>query len=171
MILWGNTAWIYLKAQVAQQLIASVWADSISSGEPSHRPWPWADTRPVARLNHPGTGTTLYILAGAQGSSLAFGPGHMDGTVLPGHTGTSIVAGHRDTHLSFLRQAEIGDRFLLQKQDGAWIGYKLVDVSVTDSSENEAWYIDQSLDVLYLVTCYPFDAIDPGGPLRANYSS
>ena len=49
------------------------------------------------------------VLAGASGRTLAFGPGHVDGTPLPGEHGNAVVSGHRDTHFAFLRDLRCGD--------------------------------------------------------------
>ena len=38
----------------------------------------------MARLSVPRLGLERHVLAGAHGRSLAFGPGHLDGTPLPG---------------------------------------------------------------------------------------
>ncbi len=41
------------------------------------KPWPWADTHPVARLIAPAQDADVLVLAGASGRTLAFGPGHL----------------------------------------------------------------------------------------------
>src|SRR5256884_6616698 len=48
----GRGAWIQAKAWLAQSLIAHAWARTLS-GERQAKPWPWADTWPVARLTVP----------------------------------------------------------------------------------------------------------------------
>src|SRR5688500_11563212 len=45
----ANGAYIHAKAWLAQRLIASAWARTLE-GEREVKPWPWADTWPVARL-------------------------------------------------------------------------------------------------------------------------
>ena len=52
-------------------------------------------------------------LAGVSGRTLAFGPGHVDGTPLPGDPGNSVLSGHRDTHFAFLRELRSGDILLV----------------------------------------------------------
>ena len=96
--------WIHAKARLAQVLIESAWQASIMDKQP-HKPWPWADTWPVARLTM--NKEERFILEGAQGNSLAFAPGHLQGSVLPGQTGISIIGGHRDTHFEFLEYVKI----------------------------------------------------------------
>ena len=87
--------WIPFKALVAQELLELAWAES-QARQQETRPWPWADTWPVARLMVPETGQSLIVLDGAHGESLAFGPGQVVGN--DGRAGPVVIAGHRDTH-------------------------------------------------------------------------
>ena len=70
--------WIPFKAVVAQELLSLAWARTQASQVES-RPWPWADTWPVARLQLPGEQSSLVVLSGGHGESLAFGPGQVKG--------------------------------------------------------------------------------------------
>jgi len=109
-------AWIPVKADLAQQLLDRAWTATVegSAGQRApQRPWPWADTWPVARLTLPTSGRALTVLAGASGRNLAFGPALMDGSAPLGAPGVSVIAGHRDTHFSALGKLSIGDRFTL----------------------------------------------------------
>src|SRR5688500_19114061 len=74
-------AWIHVKAKLAQILLEMSW-QAARAGRPSVKPWPWADTHAVAKLEV-GGGSAI-VLAGASGRTMAFGPGHVDGTALPG---------------------------------------------------------------------------------------
>lgn len=160
---YGNALWIGAKARLAQELIESSWHDSLETGD-SHPPWNWADTWPVARLQHASTGTDLFVLAGADGSSLAFGPGHLSGTDDPGK-GVSVIGGHRDTHFRFLREVQLKDELLLQSKDGDWQRY-IVDHIETVNSEDQTLMLPVDENRLILITCYPFDNWVPGGPMR-----
>lgn len=71
----GRGAWIQAKAVLAQVLIAQAWSRTLN-GEAKVKPWPWADTWPVAKLAVPRLGLEYYVLEGADGSAIAFGPGH-----------------------------------------------------------------------------------------------
>lgn len=163
---WGDAAWIHAKAALAQLLIQKAWADSV--GTPWHgvKPWSWSDTLPVARIRSIRLDRDLYVLDGADGSALAFGPGHVDGTAFPGDPGTSVIAGHRDTHFSFLARLRSGDLLAVQNRRGQWIDYVVTSAVVADTTVIDRWPIDDSRDEIHLITCYPFDAIAPGGPLR-----
>lgn len=160
----GEAGYIHLKAELAQVLIQDAWADTLN-GETEVRPWPWADTWPVARLQIPDLQVDLMVLADASGRSLAFGPGHLEATAAPGTSGHSILSGHRDTHFAFLQKVEYGTKIRIQSPDGLWRTYTTTDRQIIDSryarlasGNGEA--------ALTLVTCYPFDSVVPGGPLR-----
>ena len=83
---FGQAGYIHAKAWLAQTLISQAWQKTLA-GDTQVKPWPWADTWPVARLSVPARGVELYVLAGSQGRSLAFGPGHVFGTAAPGAAG------------------------------------------------------------------------------------
>lgn len=164
--LWQLGAGIYIhaKAWLAQQLIESSWANTLA-GEREVRPWPWADTWPIARLRIPEAHVDLYVLADASGRSLAFGPGYWNGSAAPGTAGNTIIAAHRDTHFRFLQHAVRGQEILLQTMDGREHRYRLIETRVLDS-RHERILIEADRPTLTLLTCYPFDAVLPGGPLR-----
>jgi sortase A len=160
----GAGLYIHLKARIAQQLIASAWTRSLN-GEHEVRPWPWADTWPIARLRVPAQDIDLYVLADASGRSLAFGPGYVSGSATPGTAGNTIIAAHRDTHFRFLQHLAAGTLITLQTLDGAVHGYEVNERHVIDVRRD---YLDVNAaePTLTLLTCYPFDALVPGGPLR-----
>jgi sortase A len=160
----GEGLWIYAKAELAQVLIATAWQRELD-GEPAARPWPWADTFPVARLVAPAQGVSLYVLAGSSGRTLAFGPGHQDGTPAPGEEGNSVIGGHRDTHLAFLRHVKRGDTLRIERPNGSHIDYRVTELDVLD--HRETWVMrSDGRTRLTLVTCWPFDALRAGGPQR-----
>jgi len=160
----GRAAWIEAKAHLAQALIRRAWRQE-SAGAGDKRPWPWADTHPVARLIVPGRGVDTFVLAGASGRTLAFGPGHLEGTPLPGARGNAVISGHRDTHFAFLRRLERGDQVEVEGRDGRRHRFVVSSTRVVDRSDLRV-VADAGDTRLTLVTCYPFDAIRPGGPLR-----
>ncbi len=155
---------IHAKAALAQLLMERAWHQTLT-GEEQVRPWSWADTWPVARLTAPEHGIDQIVLAGASGSSLAFGPGHMDGTASPGAAGNTVVGGHRDTHFRFLEDVAVGDELILQSTDGEHHRYVVEGTRVVDHRQARL-IADPDGRRLTLVTCYPFDALVPGGPER-----
>jgi sortase A len=143
-------------------LIAAAWART-ERGAADAQPWPWADTRPVARLAL--AGDTLVVLEGASGRNLAFGPTHDPASVAPGDIGNSVIAGHRDTHFGVLEKMQAGDRVRVDRPDGRSVYFAVSDVRVVDSRDTRI-ALDADAPRLTLVTCYPFRAINPGGPMR-----
>jgi len=166
MSIWqaGEAMVIHAKAWLAQRLIASAWDRSQAKGI-GVKPWPWADTYPVARLEAPRQGEALMVLAGASGRTLAFGPGHVDGTPLPGEPGNAVVSGHRDTHFAFLRDLRSGDAIVVQTAGGKTARYVVSGIEVVRNKDVRV-LLDAGDDRLTLVTCYPFDSPVPGGSLR-----
>ncbi len=160
----GNGLYIYAKARVAQVLLHSAWVETQATGG-AIKPWPWADTHPVARLKAPSQDADLLVLAGASGRTLAFGPGHLDGSAAPGDAGNAVITGHRDTHFRFVGRLTPGDPLAVERADGSQRHFAVRRIYVADFRELNIPR-DTRVPTLTLVTCYPFDAINPGGPLR-----
>jgi len=161
----GQGAYIQAKAWLAQVLIKQAWARTLE-GEIQARPWPWADTWPVARITVPGRDIERYVLAGANGRAIAFGPGHVFGTPLPGETGNSVIGAHRDTHFAFLRELQPGEILVVEKSVGTTRRYRVTGAEIVDKSETRVLAQRLGESRLTLITCYPFDALRAGGPLR-----
>lgn len=120
---------------------------------------------PIARLVVASLGIDQIVLEGAYGRTLAFGPGHVESTGPLEGSGSLILTGHRDTHFRFLEKLESGDVLALQAHSGKWMGFTVQDRQIVDS-RTAAIPTHKDKRQLILVTCYPFDAIVPGGPLR-----
>ena len=146
----GGAAWIHAKAVFAQILIAHAW-----EAGPGTRPWPWADTWPVARLRLPGEAGSLLVLQGPGGHALAFGPARLGDS--------RIIAGHRDTHFRGLELVQLEDVLALETRENGSQHYRVNSIDIVDSSREP---LHAATDQLTLVTCYPFAAVDAGGPLR-----
>lgn len=164
--LWqiGEGSWIYAKARLAQYLLQRAWSRTLA-GEIAVKPWPWADTWPIARLTIPSKNIDLIVLNGAYGRTLAFGPSYAESSALPGSVGTTILTGHRDTHFSFLKRLHRQDEIVIQTATGKRLHYVVSERRMADSRSGTI-ALDHQQARLVLITCYPFDAILPGGPLR-----
>lgn len=160
----GQGLWIHMKATAAQWLLQNAWNRTLQTGQPA-KPWPWADTWPAGRLLVPQHGIDQIILADASGRSLAFGPGQVGHGAFPDGIQALILSGHRDTHFSFLRHVQPGETMTVQTAQGKRLAYRVEDTAILDSRTNQI-FNDQSDDSLILITCFPFDAVLPGGPLR-----
>jgi len=159
----ADAFWLYGKAQVGQMLLSHAWAKTLEDGK-DHKPWPWADHWPVARLISEEHNIDQIVLAGDSGSVLAFAPGMNLQAAKPGERGTVLISGHRDTHFRFLQNINPGAELTLQTKEGSH-RYRIEETKIVDSRTTT---IDPSIGKghLVLVTCYPFDAIDAGGPMR-----
>jgi len=89
----------------------------------------------------------------------------MTGTALPGEDGNAVVSGHRDTHFAFLADLRPGDELAVERRDGRWRRYVVSATEIVDRSQLTVAR-DTHDTRLTLVTCYPFAALRPGGPLR-----
>jgi sortase A len=163
VILLGQGAWIQAKAVLAQILLERAFAETLATGRDA-KPWSWADTWPVARVEAPRLGRSAIVLHGSSGQALAFGPGHVEGTPQPGKPGAAVFSAHRDTHFSFLRELRAGDELRVTRRDGVTLRFRVTDGSVV---RFDASGLDPlaGLPRLVLSTCWPFDAKVPG-PLR-----
>lgn len=156
---FGQGIWIHAKAQLAQFLISQAWQQTLIRHAPV-KPWPWADTWPVARLRWQDD-VDLFVLAGINGAALPFGPG------METHAAnrSMLIAGHRDTHFAFLKRIHRGDRLTLTDMNGRLTIFQVHSREIINSSQSSLEH-EGNKSVLLLVTCYPFDALQAGGALR-----
>jgi len=154
--------WIPVKAEVAQFLLERSWQRTLT-GETNAKPWPWADTRAIAILEAPRLGLREVVLEGSSERNLAFGPTLMNGTQL-NETADRILSGHRDTHFNFLKDLKLGDILRLRSANETR-QYRVNSMEIIDSRDQQL-VIEDDIDRLTLLTCYPFDTPTSGGPLR-----
>jgi len=163
LVLLCQGVWIHAKALLAQVLLERAFAASLATRH-MVKPWPWADTWPVARIEVPRLGRRVIALHGSSGQALAFGPGHVERTPDAGDPGTAVYAAHRDTHFAFLGDVKKGDEIRVTRVDGAAFHFRVTGMSV---ARWDASGIDAHADgrQLILSTCWPLDA-KVSGPLR-----
>ena len=163
----GLAGQVYAKACLAQYLLESAWRRTLT-GERNVRPWPWADTWPVGELTVPRLGIKQIVLAGDNGSVLAFAPGHTEASALPGKPGITLISGHRDTSFGFLKDLRDGDTLKLKSPTGSFT-YVVSELAVVDQRDFSIDPQSKPLTLntrLMLVTCYPFNALQAGGNAR-----
>lgn len=161
--LLSDGCWIRAKAALAQLLLQHAWDQSIETGKQT-KPWPWADTWPVARLRMERLQVDLIVLEGESGEVLAFGPGHLPESSIQGSKGNCILSGHRDTSFKFLRELVETDLLTLELLDGSVHQYQ---VSEMFTRKAETLYLQETASpMLTLITCYPFDSLVPGTDMR-----
>jgi len=169
--LWqlASAGWIQGKSIIAQQLLNHSWNKALNDlnddkKTKTHKPWPWADTWPVAKLIVPQHHIEQIILAGDSGSSLAFAPGYTLASATPNSAGTTVISAHRDTHFRFLKDLKINEIIIIQTTDKT-IAYQVYEMKIVDSKTFKLQPV-RDRQTLVLVTCYPFDSLYSGGSLR-----
>jgi sortase A len=160
IVLFGQGAYIHAKAHLAQILLERAFAESIATGRPT-KPWSWADTWPVARIEVKRIGASAIVLSGSSGQALAFGPGHVERTAEPGERGIAVYAAHRDTHFRFLKDVAIGDDIDITRRDGRRFRYRADWSAVVRFDASGIDPATQGRE-LVLSTCWPFDGLTSG---------
>ena len=157
-----DALWIPAKAELAQHLLERSWLRTLE-GEADAKPWPWADTRAIAILEVPRLGLREIVLEGSSGRNLAFGPTLLNSRQLE-ESSDRILSGHRDTHFRFLKDLQTGDLLRLRTVNEVR-DYRVNWQEAVDTRQQQL-VIDDSIERLTLLTCYPFNATTAGGPLR-----
>lgn len=160
LFLFGDGAYIHAKAWLAQVLLERAFDRSVATGAVV-KPWSWADTWPVARIEVKRIGASAIVLEGTSGQALAFGPGHIHQTVDAGERGIAVYAAHRDTHFRFLRNVAMGDVIDVTRSDGKHFQYRADSSAVVRFDESGIDPATQNVE-LVLATCWPFDAVTSG---------
>ncbi|NKF50496.1 class GN sortase [Shewanella sp. WXL01] len=152
------------KAHFAQYLIESAFERSLQDQQ-AHKPWSWADTHPVAKLTikrklssgHTQT-APLYVLDGASGRTMAFGPGLMHTGAPVSANGNTIITGHRDSHFSVLQLVQVGDEIELIDTSAQVLTYEVSDIQIVHETSTHVLNYNGDTE-LTLITCYPFEGI------------
>jgi len=158
----GKAGYMLAKAELAQVLLNRAWTRTLN-GEPDAKAWPWADVKPVARLNVPRLDESAIILSDTSGEALAFGPGPVGGEATLHDGRLKIIAAHRDSHFDFLGDVRPGDEITLILADGLLHSYRIRGAEIIDSTGYKM--PRPQSDGLALVTCWPLDG-KTRGPLR-----
>ncbi|MBL4907516.1 MAG: sortase [Sneathiella sp.] len=154
----GQAGLLAAKAWAAPILIERAWIKGEETGA-DFLPWPWADSAPTVKIVAPRLDVTRYVLSGDNMRNLAFGP------VLQHKENGSIIFGHRDTHFRFLEKLKIKDIIYVHGRDQGRKKWTVVHQGVLSADE---LYISNAnaSETLMLITCYPFDGINPNTDLR-----
>ena len=155
---------IELKARVAQPLLQYAWHKTIKTGE-DQRPWRSFDGVPVLRLMIPRHEVDQIVLAGTSGQSLAFGPAFHKESEPPGRGGTTVLSSHRDSHGVYIKKLKIGDIIKLQDRFQEWHTYTIDDFVILNV-KTDTISTTNAKEALLIITCYPFNALTSGTPIR-----
>jgi len=174
--LWqlGQGVYMQAKAQLAQYLIAQAWQLNVEQGGGKQiKPWFYADTWPIAKLTVPKLNIEEHILWNASGRNLAFGAAHFLPSSnledLAEHEGgkSSLIAGHNDTNFAFLAHLKLGDTYELILGSGLIMKYQVSNISIIHQSDTAFLQANlNSVNHLYLMTCYPFNTLTSGTQQR-----
>jgi sortase A len=160
LVLFSQGGYIHAKALVAQVLLERAFHEAIVSGR-SVKPWSWADTWPIARIEVKRLHASAIVLAGSSGQALAFGPGHVELTPDAGERGVAVYSAHRDTHFRFLKDVTVGDEIDVMRSDGKAFRYRADRASVVRFDTSGIEPLGNGYE-LVLSTCWPFDAVTSG---------
>jgi sortase A len=160
LLLLGQGAYIHAKALVAPVLLERAFARTIAGGH-NVKPWPWADTWPIARIEIKRLHADAIVLAGSSGQALAFGPGHVELTPDAGERGIAVYSAHRDTHFRFLKDVIVGDEIDVTRNDGNAFRYRVDGSSVVRFDASGIDPLSNGYE-LVLSTCWPFDSVISG---------
>ena len=180
-----QASWLPFKAWLSQQLINHSWQQSMAAQkhlqaqQQNHaqdntsphnlnsynltkkiaiKPWPWADTYPIAELVFQRLDKSIVVLNGGDPTTLAFSAGAVAPFNQPNVTKPFVVAGHRDSHFSFLEDVTIRDIISLTDAQGQAQLFKVASIDIVDASAGQLSLIDNEQS-LVLITCYPFSGI------------
>ncbi len=155
-----------LKAETAQWLLESAWQNTLlQKNNHPVKPWSWADTWPVLKVELPSIQLSSLVLKDVSGQSLAFGPGLMTPRLYPGNHGNSFIAAHRDTHFKGLIKLKKGELIKITNSIGEKIFFEIDQLQIVDSRIEQP--ILQTGDKrITLVTCYPLNSSIRNTPYR-----
>lgn len=149
--------WIPVKAHLAYGLMDRAFDRAVVEQEPA-KPWSWADFAVMGKLAIKEE--FIHVLDRATGQSMAFGAGRHEEY---GLEGPLVISGHRDTHFSVLQTMQIGEELLFQALDRTEI-YTVTDTRIYDLREGVL--LPPANNQMMLITCWPFDGIDPNTSKR-----
>jgi sortase A len=153
-----HASWLPVKAWLSQQLISYSWHQTVDLQQ-RVKPWPWADTYPIAELSFERLNKRVVVLNGGDPTTLAFSVGAIAPFNQARSTQPFVVAGHRDSHFSFLDKVLMNDIISLADKHGRSQLYQVEAIDIVDASTGDlAVLADES--PLILITCYPFTNIN-----------
>ncbi|MBA6416150.1 class GN sortase [Colwellia sp. 6M3] len=175
-LLCVQASWLPAKAWLSQQLIKHSWQQSISimaqqkirgqdntnphslSKPIAIKPWPWADTFPIAELVFQRIDKSIVVLNGGDPTTLAFSAGAVAPFNQPAAIKPFVVAGHRDSHFAFLEDITIKDIISLVDVRGKMQHYQVESIDIVDATIGQ-FPLVADVRSLVLITCYPFKGI------------
>lgn len=178
-----HASWLPTKAWLSQELISYSWQQSLQQQKMHHKrlayqanitaqgghlekrtnnvaikPWPWADTFPIAELSFTRLEKNIVILNGGDPTTLAFSAGAISPFNKTNTTNPFVVAGHSDSHFSFLENILMKDVISMKDQSGKSQLYQVEAIDIIDASSGQLPVLANDSSLI-LITCYPFNNI------------
>lgn len=150
-----HASWLPVKAWLSEQLISYSWHQTINLKE-KIKPWPWADTYPIAELSFLRLNKNIVVLDGGDPTTLAFSAGAIAPFNQAISTQPFVVAGHRDSHFSFLKEVLMNDIISLADKYGQSQLYQVEAIDIIDAATGKLPVLADD-SPLVLITCYPFN--------------
>jgi len=164
-----HASWLPVKAWLSQQLISYSWQQSLLASSSAEyiqvKPWPWADTFPIAQLSFQRLNKNIVVLNGGDPTTLAFSAGAVAPFNQVNRNNPLVVAGHRDSHFSFLEDVVMSDVISLTDRHGRSQLYQVEAVDIIDASVGDLPLAADDSS-LVLITCYPFNNATSGSNER-----
>ena len=152
-----HSSWFPIKGWLSQQLISYSWHETISLHQ-KIKPWPWADTFPIAKLQFKRLEENIVVLNGGDPTTLAFSAGAVAPFNQTNNGKPFVVAGHRDSHFAFLEDVLMKDVISMTDQHGKSQLYQVEAIDIVDASSSELPILANDSSLI-LITCYPFESI------------
>jgi sortase A len=176
-----NASWLPTKAWLSQALISYSWQQAMmqqslhEQNQPDKgliqgnktkrantniaiKPWPWADTFPIAELSFKRLKEDIVVLNGGDPTTLAFSAGAIAPFNQTNSAKPFVVAGHRDSHFAFLEDILMKDVISMTDQHGQSQLYQVEAIDIVDASSGQLPVLANDSSLI-LITCYPFNAI------------
>jgi len=161
-----HASWLPAKALLSEHLISYSWHQTIDLQQ-KIKPWPWADTYPIAELSFLRLNKSIVVLNGGDPTTLAFSAGAIAPFNQANSTQPFVVAGHRDSHFSFLDEVFMNDIISLADKHGQSQLYQVEAIDIVDASTGELPVLADDSSLI-LITCYPFTNIRNAASLTGN---
>lgn len=152
-----HASWLPIKGWLSEQLISYSWHQATLSQQ-KIKPWPWADTYPIAKISFERLNKKVVVLNGGDPTTLAFSAGAIAPFNQASGTQPFVVAGHRDSHFSFLNEVLMNDIISLADKYGQNQLYQVEAIDIVDASTGKLPMLAED-SPLVLITCYPFEAL------------
>lgn len=156
-VLLAKGLWIPVKAELAYGLMDRAFSQALTDKIPA-KPWSWADFSVIGKLFL--LGEEVHVLDRATNQAMAFGAGRHEEYDA---NGPIVLSGHRDTHFAVLEHVKPGDKIGFQVV-GNEHNYEVTDTRIFDVREGAL--LPPEPGQIMLITCWPFDSLDPGTTKR-----